>query len=182
MAENKGWICIHRHIQDNALWEADEPFDRRSAWIDLLLMANNKTKSFVYRVRNVTVKRGQVYTSIRKLAAKWHWGKDKTLRYIRLLEELDMIKRHSETDSATLITIVNYGIYQDIRDTKRDSNKDTHKDTHKDTSEDTNKPLLNNNNNNNNDKQNNKAHLSAEDDFVSDEEWQRRLAEQDDDW
>lgn len=141
MASDKGWIKLNRQILENAIWTEEEPFSRRDAWIDLLLMANSKTKSFVYKGNNITVKRGQVYTSIRKLANRWHWGKDRTLHYIRLLEELNMIKRDSATHSATLLTIVNYGFYQDRADTHKDSDKDTHKDSDKDSD----KPLLKNN-------------------------------------
>ena len=39
-----GWVKIHRQIQDNAIWMSDEPFDSRSAWIDLILMANHEDK------------------------------------------------------------------------------------------------------------------------------------------
>ena len=41
-----------------------------------------------------------------------------------LLEELDMIQRESNA-RRTLITVVNYGIYQDIQDTDSYTDKDT---------------------------------------------------------
>ena len=37
----EGWISIYRQIQDNWIWKSKEPFDKRSAWIDLLLMVNH---------------------------------------------------------------------------------------------------------------------------------------------
>ena len=137
---DKGWIKLNRQIQDNELWLEDVPFNRRDAWIDLLLMANVSTKTIVYKGNAIKIERGQVYTSIRKLAEKWHWGKDKTLRYIRLLEKLGMIERDSETEGATLLTIVKYGFFQDGRDRDKDTDKDTNKDRRKDTD----KPLLKN--------------------------------------
>lgn len=127
---NKGWICIHRKIQDCILWIDDEPFDRRSAWIDLLLLANHKDVDILFNGQKITIKRGQYLTSVRKLANKWHWGKDRVLRFLRLLEELEMI--HREADARrTLITIEKYDVFQDIQDTDKDSNKDTDKDTDK---------------------------------------------------
>lgn len=114
------------------MWDSSEEFDRRSAWIDLLLLANHDEKQVIFNNNAVTVKRGQRITSIRELAKRWHWGKDKTLRYLRLLEALQMIHRDSDSNR-TLITIVNYSFYQDIRDTKRDSDKDSNKDSNKDS-------------------------------------------------
>lgn len=106
-----GWIKLYRKMQECALWDDPEPFDRRSAWIDLLLLANHEDKTTVFDGKKVTVLRGQRITSVRALAGRWHWGNAKTLKFLRLLEELEMIERESDS-SRTLITIVNYGVYQ----------------------------------------------------------------------
>ena len=39
-----GWIKLHRRMLDSDIWKATKrkPFDKRSAWIDLLLRANHK--------------------------------------------------------------------------------------------------------------------------------------------
>lgn len=37
---DKGWVKIHRAIEDSGIWQHKEPFDKRSAWIDLIMMAN----------------------------------------------------------------------------------------------------------------------------------------------
>ena len=106
-----GWISIHRKIQECDIWLDEEPFDRRSAWIDLLLLANHEDKSIIFDGHRIMVKRGQYLTSVRKLSVKWGWGKNKTLAYLRLLEECEMITRDADS-RRTLITIVNYDIYQ----------------------------------------------------------------------
>ena len=106
-----GWISLHRKLQECDIWLDDEPFDRRSAWIDLLLSANHEDKGLIFDGHRIIVERGQLITSVRKLSAKWHWGKDKTLAYLRLLEELQMIERKADSRK-TLLTIVNYDIYQ----------------------------------------------------------------------
>ena len=107
----QGWISIHRKIQECDIWLDDEPFDRRSAWIDLLLLANHEDKSIIFDGHRITVKRGQYLSSVRKLSAKWHWGKNKTLAFLRLLEECEMITREADS-RRTLITIAKYDIYQ----------------------------------------------------------------------
>lgn len=111
----KGYIKLHRSIQDNELWDDPEPFDRRSAWIDLLLMANHKDIEVYYDGKTLTVKRGDMLTSLRKLAVRWGWGKDKVERFMCFLESRHMLTRKRATQRATagtLITIVNYDIYQ----------------------------------------------------------------------
>lgn len=153
---NKGWICLHRKIQDCDIWQDPEPYDRRSAWIDLLLSANHNDNSMLFDGHRIVVERGQFLTSVRKLSERWQWSKDRTLRYLRLLEELDMIHRESNA-RRTLITIVNYSNYQDMRDTDKDTDKDSYKDTHKDTHKDTDTPqttMINNDNNVNNENNN----------------------------
>lgn len=142
----KGWISIHRKIEDCQIWLGNEPYDRRSAWISILLMANHEDKDILFDGQMVTVKRGQFITSVRHLGQKWMWSKDRTLRYLRLLEALQMIHRESD-NRRTLITIIKYENYQDMRD----SNEDTHKDSNKDTDKDADTPqtIMKNNENNN---------------------------------
>jgi len=137
---SKGWICVHRCIQDCSIWESNEPYDRRSAWIDLLLSANHDDKLITFNGGPMTIKRGQYLTSVRKLAERWNWSNDRTLRYLRLLESLGMI--HKDSDRCrTLLTIENYSVYQDVSNTDKDTNKNTGKDTNK--SQTTNKQLNN---------------------------------------
>ncbi len=110
---NIGWIKLHRQITEcEVLWDSsEEPFDRRSAWIDLLLMANHKDKRLFFRGKAITVKSGQRVTSLHKLAERWHWGINRVRKYLDLLQGEDMIIRESD-NTKTLITIVNYQKYQ----------------------------------------------------------------------
>ena len=113
----KGWIKTYRQIQDCWIWKVDEPFDRRSAWLDLLLSANHKDVKLLFNGNLIDVKRGQLITSVRNLANKWQWSKDRVLKFLRVLENDTMIERDSD-NHRTLITIVNYGVYQDKQDTE----------------------------------------------------------------
>ena len=106
-----GWIKHHWQIQNCLIWD-DKPFNMASAWIDLLLLANHEDKETIFDKKPILVKRGQRITSVRELSARWGWGKDKTLRFLRLLESEKMIVKESDS-RRTLLTIVNYGIYQD---------------------------------------------------------------------
>jgi hypothetical protein len=117
-----GWIKLHRKITDCELWIDEEPFDRRSAWIDLLILANHEDKKVVFNGNAVVVKAGQRITSIRKLAERWRWGREKTTKFLNLLEALGMLTKESD-NHRTLLTIVNYGVYQDTPTTDRATNR-----------------------------------------------------------
>ena len=161
MADKQGWICIHRKIQECDIWLEEEPFDHRSAWIDLLLTANHREKNMIFDGHRITIERGQILTSVRKLSIRWHWGKNKTLKFLRLLEECEMIHRESNA-RRTLLTIENYGKYQDIRDTNGDSNG-----TVTGQLGDTDRPQTTNNNNVNNDNNLNNENNVNNDDNIS---------------
>lgn len=114
--ELKGWVKMHRKTMENEiLWKTSEPFDRRSAWMHLIMMANHEDKEIRIDNKIIIVHRGQHYTSLCKLAEKWHWSRNKVDRFLVLLTEAGMIQA-DRTPRGTLLTIVNYGVYQDSRD------------------------------------------------------------------
>lgn len=121
---NDGWICIHRKIQDNAIWNSNKPFDDRSAWIDLLLMVNHKDNDVQIGNQIVTVRKGQRFTSIRKLSMKWNWSRDRVARYLDMITQAGMIRKDS-IHNGTLITIVKYDFFQHPSDTNKDTDNDT---------------------------------------------------------
>ncbi len=123
--KDRGWIKLYRQITGTYIWEANEPFDRRSAWIDLLLMANHEERSFLLRNgQNQIVKEGQLFTSLDHLAAKWHWSRNRVRRYLALISTQGMCTV-SGTPSGTLITIVKYGDFQHGRHTDGQANGQT---------------------------------------------------------
>lgn len=143
----KGWIALHRQIKDNMLWQ-DKPYSKGQAWIDLLLTANYVEKKILFDGGLLLVNRGSLVTSIRKLSDQWGWSKDKTSKFLRLLESDNMIVKNTNS-KRTLITIVNYGFYQDIKDSNEDSNHDTEK-TENGHETDAERTLTGTNNNNKN--------------------------------
>ncbi len=119
-----GWIKIHRQLQDSWIWKTNTPFDERSAWVDLLLSANHIDNKILFNGELITIKRGQFLTSIRKLSERWKWSINKVYRFLKLLEGDGMIRRESDS-SRTLITVVNYEIYQGAGYTDENSGRNT---------------------------------------------------------
>lgn len=108
---NTNWVKINRSIFDNALWRDSEPFDRRSAWIDLILMANHTDGEFIASGEIIKIPRGSLFTSIEHLGARWNWTNKRVRAYLDALIRLNMVTRKG-THRGTLISLVNYDIYQ----------------------------------------------------------------------
>lgn len=114
----KGFIAIHRELADHELWRG-EKFSRGQAWIDLILLAAHAD----HVVNGREVKRGQLLTTFRYLANRWKWSTGAVTRFFSYLEGGTQIvsKRHRERDTGgTLITILNYAKYQDLREQNAD--------------------------------------------------------------
>lgn len=124
----KGYIKLHRDIEDDPLWVSDEPFDKRSAWVDLILMMNHADKDIVVGNQPLTVKRGQKFTSVRKLSKRWHWSINKTLAYLKLLESTGRIYK-TRTLNGTLLTLIEYDKTQGQQNTVEDTIEYTAGDT-----------------------------------------------------
>lgn len=126
MSENsKGWISLHRQIQDNFLWQ-EKPFDKKSAWIDMLLMANTKDNRVLVGNKTILVKKGQKITSIRQLCKKWGWSNEKVKNFLELLVKEGMIL-YTVTKNYTAYSIVNYEKYQGSSEDKEEKRLITQK-------------------------------------------------------
>lgn len=135
MANKKlGFIPLYRSIQEHWLWQKDEPFDIRSAWIDLLLSVNHEEKKILVGRSVVTIRAGQMWTSYQKLSKKWHWSYKRVLRYINMLKSDGMIAVDGTTNG-TLLTVINYGHFA-YQGHTRDTSDDIANDTPSDISDD----------------------------------------------
>ena len=110
----QGWIKLHRKIMLHELYN-EKPFNRLSAWIDLLMMANHQDKKILFEGNMIDISRGQHITSIRKLCDRWGWSNTKVVKFLDMLKNDEMIAYFSDKKK-TLITIDNYGFYQDSND------------------------------------------------------------------
>lgn len=132
MVKNKGYVLIQRSIIDHWIWKDETPFTYRDAWIDLILMVNHEDNKIMINHNYITVQRGQHYTSVRKLAERWHWSKNRVRHFLQLLV-CDGMCLTFKTGNGTLLTLVNYDKNQSWRDTNRYTNKDTDKYSDRDT-------------------------------------------------
>lgn len=114
------WIKLDRSIREHWLWNG-EKYSRGQAFIDLLLMAAYADHKVMSQGKTIDLKRGSLITSIRYLAERWSWSKDKVSNFLCCLEEDNIIKKTSDT-KRTVIAIVNYGKYQSFQTVARTQN------------------------------------------------------------
>lgn len=110
----EGWISIYRKIQEHWIWNSNEPFDKRSAWIDLLLLVNHQKEKIKFNNDIIEIERGQKITSLEKLAKRWNWSRHKVSNYLNHLEQDGMLVQIRD-NKKTLISIENYDKYQDTK-------------------------------------------------------------------
>ena len=113
---NEGWVKIYRSLTDHWVWQ-DKPFSKGQAWMDLLLMVNHSEKKVLIDGKLENVERGQTVSSIRKLCDRWGWSNTKVKNFLKMLKSDSMIHVKSDTKK-TVITIVNYSVYQDSENEK----------------------------------------------------------------
>ena len=119
-----GWIKLQKSISEHWLWE--DPVILK-AWIDLLISVNYTDKKVLFNGKLITVKAGQIITSIRKLSERWGCTRRKASKIITLFTSDNMVELKTDRNG-TLLTVVNYSKYQDMRDTDS-TTKDTTEST-----------------------------------------------------
>lgn len=146
----EGWICLYRKIMECKIWESNEKFDKRSAWISLLLKANHKDTTVLIGNSVMEIKKGSFITSEVKLAEEWKWNRKTVRAFLKMLENDKMIVKKSTT-KYTIISIVNWDMYQiqEHQDTQQSIQQSTQQSNIKMDTDNN----INNNINNNEQKQ-----------------------------
>lgn len=113
-----GYIKLHRKIWDNEFLNAEERFNRMSAWIWILTHVNYKDGSFMKNGLLIHVRRGQMFASFVHLAAVWGWDRKTVRRFLGTLETEKMITVTGH-QKGHLITVLNYNKYQTSGDSEK---------------------------------------------------------------
>jgi len=103
---------LSRRIFDHPYWQESRPFSKFEAWIDLLQMAAFAPTERVIGFQTIALDKGELVASLRFLAQRWGWSKDKVARFVRCLEIATMVRRE-ERQGQAIITICKYKDYND---------------------------------------------------------------------
>lgn len=111
-----GWIKLHRELLNKPIWKQSTPV-QQSILITLLLMANHDEEELFINGKKTIIKPGQMFTSLPNIAQKANRGV--TTQNVRTalarFEKLEFLTNQS-TAQGRLITIVNWGVYQGLKD------------------------------------------------------------------
>jgi hypothetical protein len=111
---SSGKFFVARSIWDH-LEFAPAPFSEREAWLWMLSEAAWRPCQIRSGTVVIDLDRAQLSHSLRFMADRWSWKKDRVRRFLTRLEKRDMIATRNATGGATgqlLITICNYDKYQ----------------------------------------------------------------------
>lgn len=114
MGDEGDWIRLYRDefSEDDLLWSENRERTRWEAWLDLRQRAAWKDHETTYRGTTVTVRRGQLPISQRRLRDRWRWTRGKVRRFLELLEEHNRISTDTlegVPGGLTMLTITDYG-------------------------------------------------------------------------
>ena len=106
----RGWIRLDRAIRDHWVWSES---DALKLWIEMLMVANIKSKSRFINGQNITIQRGQLIFGRTEYSQRLGITESRLRRYLRMFEKERMIDRKI-FHKYSIITIVCYANYQDV--------------------------------------------------------------------
>ena len=115
-----GWILIHRSILKHWVWLSPLHTHR---WLYILLNAAYEDRRIEFSNKSFILKRGQLLTTYRTLQAHWKTSSDVVSSFLKMLSYNKMIKVETTKDY-TLITVVNYNLYQSEKYSPQETGED----------------------------------------------------------
>lgn len=118
-----GFFKLQRRFFDHWLWLERRSFSKAEAWLDLLQIAAFTPTKRIVRDKLLQIEEGEVIASLRFLAERWTWNKDKVGQFLSVLEAEKMIRRQTR-QGETVITLTRYKDYAKSPDTSPDGDPD----------------------------------------------------------
>ena len=144
MADNNGWIKLHRKIIDSAVFENPKIL---KLWIWCLCKASHKGYESIVGNQIVVLQEGQFIFGRKKASSELKIKESMVYKYIKLLEKLEMINIKSN-NKFSIITIEKWAFYQFDNDEEQQQKEQqrNNKGTTKEQQRNTNKNVKNDKN------------------------------------
>ena len=141
MADNNGWIKLHRKIIDSAVFENPKIL---KLWIWCLCKASHKGYESMVGNQIVVLQEGQFIFGRKKASSELKIKESMVYKYIKLLEKLEMINIKSN-NKFSIITIEKWAFYQFDNDEEQQQKEQqrNNKGTTKEQQRNTNKNVKN---------------------------------------
>lgn len=105
-----GSVRLSKRLRRHPVWNR-EPFSYGQAWVDLVLLANDRPRAVTLRNGDVLdLERGQLAWALRTLENEWDRSGEWIDRFLKFCRDQAMIKLEKNT-RRTVITILNYDTY-----------------------------------------------------------------------
>ncbi|MBA7676070.1 hypothetical protein ES703_84310 [subsurface metagenome] len=110
--KKQGYVIWWRGFRDDPLWKQKRKFSKWEAFEDLYLEARGlDSTNFQFGHKIVDLKRGQLITSQRILAKRWHWSRGSVRNFLKKLERRSTIIAKTFSlgrNGYTIITFLKY--------------------------------------------------------------------------
>jgi DNA replication protein DnaD len=130
----QGFILLHRQIQEHWLYPTDREFTEYEAWLHLIQIAAHTSHQKMVNGRMITIHRGEIATSERRLAEMFRWGRKRASRFLKMLEKDGMVLAQNWTTKWATLKINNYETFQNKKGDVGTTNR-TADDTTKEATE-----------------------------------------------
>lgn len=118
-----GYFKLQRRFFAHWLWTEKRCLSKAEAWLDLLQIAAFMPTKRIVRDKLLKIEEGELVASLRYLADRWEWNKDKVAAFLKLLESEEMIRRESRQGESVII-LCNYKDYTRTPDMGSDTGGD----------------------------------------------------------
>lgn len=105
-----GWWKFHRRMTEHAVWSLNS--DHRVIWLTILSLASHRDAEWWDGKQRVQLHPGDLVTSQESLALKSHTSRQSVRAAISNLLRLESISTKIATKQYTVITVINWPIYQ----------------------------------------------------------------------
>lgn len=109
MADNNGWIKLHRKLLDNPVVMKDQ--DHLAVWVYLLLNASHAEYPVLFGGKKIVLQPGQLITGRKSISEKTKVNESKVTRILKTLEIEHQIEQQTSNKNR-LVTIENWDLYQ----------------------------------------------------------------------
>lgn len=113
---SKGFIQLDREVFESGIFKNKEPFSKREAWIDILIMVNYKDSKIVVGNTLIECKAGQSILSQESWAKRWNWDRSQVRRYFELLQKSNMIEIESVQKTTRITVLIRPDNAQDLNE------------------------------------------------------------------
>jgi hypothetical protein len=108
-----GYIKISRKAyQTHRFWNEKRVFSRWEAFEDLIQLAAWKDHGVMVDGASVTIRRGEIFFSLRSLAQRWAWSRTRVHRFFQALIEDRTLSERSLNKKRNIYLLEKYGTYQ----------------------------------------------------------------------